>query len=100
MAILVRATDGALRDPQADLLKQVIPIINAMEIINSKGANLTSDSLCARTILNKLGPQKWGPRGNPYTAVALYVAPNHLETLHVANVSVHMDSQTIELIVL
>ena len=54
MAILVRATDGALRDAQADLLKLVIPIINVMEIINNSG-NLTSDSLCARTILHKLG---------------------------------------------
>ena len=42
-----RATDGALRDAQADLLKLIIPIINS--------ANLTSDSLCARTILKKLG---------------------------------------------
>ena len=28
-----RATDGALRDAQADLLKLVIPIINVMKII-------------------------------------------------------------------
>ena len=41
-----------------------------------------------------LGPQKGGPRGNPYTAVALYVVPNHLETLPMAGVFVHMDSQT------
>ena len=54
MAILVRATDGALRDAQADLLELVIPIINVMEIIDNSG-NMTSDSLCARTILNKLG---------------------------------------------
>ena len=50
-----RATDGDLRDAQADLLKLVIPIINIMEIINNNSANLTSDSLCARTILKKLG---------------------------------------------
>ena len=49
-----RATDGALRDAQADLLKLVMPVINIMEIINNS-ANLTSDSLCARTILKKLG---------------------------------------------
>ena len=55
MAILVRATDGALQDAQADLLKLVIPIINVMEIINNNNTNLTSDSLCARTILKKLG---------------------------------------------
>ena len=39
-----------------------------------------------------LGPQKGGPRGNPHTAVELYVVPNHLETLPMAGVSVHMDS--------
>ena len=39
-----------------------------------------------------LGPQKGDPRGNPHTAVALYVDPKHLETLPVAGVSVHMDS--------
>ena len=50
-----RATDGALRDAQADLLKLVIPIINVVEIMNNNSANLTSDSLCARTILKKLG---------------------------------------------
>ena len=50
-----RATDGALLDAQADLLKLVIPIINVMEIINNNSANLTSDSLYARTILNKFG---------------------------------------------
>ena len=50
-----RSTDGALRDAQADLLKLVIPIINVMEIINNNSANLTSDSLCARTILKMLG---------------------------------------------
>ena len=44
-----RATDGALRDAQADLQKLLIPIINVMEIINNNTANLTSDSLCART---------------------------------------------------
>ena len=43
------------RDAQADLLKLIIPIINVMEIINNNSANLTSDSLCARTILKKLG---------------------------------------------
>ena len=48
------ATDRALRDAQADLLKLVIPIINVMEIINNNSANLTSNSLCARTILKKL----------------------------------------------
>ena len=55
MAILMRAIDGALRDAQAGLLKLVITIINIMEIINNNSANLTSDSLCARTILKKLG---------------------------------------------
>ena len=50
-----RATDGALRDAQADLLKLEILIINAMEIINHYSENLTSDSLCPRTILKKLG---------------------------------------------
>ena len=50
-----RATDGALRDAQADLLKIVIAIIIVMEIVNDNSANLTSDSLCARTILKKLG---------------------------------------------
>ena len=50
-----RATDGVLRDALADILKLVIPIINVMEIINNNSANLTSDSLCARTILKKLG---------------------------------------------
>ena len=30
-------------------------IINVMEIINNNSANLTSDCLCARTILKKLG---------------------------------------------
>ena len=39
-----------------------------------------------------LGPQKGGPRGNPYTAVVLYVVPNHLETLQMAGVFVHLDS--------
>ena len=53
--ILVRAPNGALRDAQADLLKLVIPIITVMEIINNNSANLTSESLCARTILKKLG---------------------------------------------
>ena len=48
MAILVR-------DAQADLLKLVIPIINVMKIINNNSANLTSDSLCSRTIPKKLG---------------------------------------------
>ena len=37
-----RATDGALRDAQADLLKLIIPIINVMKIINNNSANLTS----------------------------------------------------------
>ena len=50
-----RATDGALRDAQADLLKLAIPIINVMKITNNNSANLTSDSLRARTILKKLG---------------------------------------------
>ena len=49
-----RPTDGALREAQADL-KLVIPLINVMEIINNNSANLTSDSLCAKTILKKLG---------------------------------------------
>ena len=53
MAILVRA-NGILWDALADL-KLVIPIINIMEIINNNSVNLTSDSLCARTILKKLG---------------------------------------------
>ena len=43
-----RATDGALRDSQADLLKLVIPIINVIAIINN-------NSLCSRTILKRLG---------------------------------------------
>ena len=33
MAVFVRATAGALRDAQADLLKLVIPIINVKEIM-------------------------------------------------------------------
>ena len=49
------ATDWAVRDAQADLLKLVISIINVMEIINNNSTNLTSDSLCARMILKKLG---------------------------------------------
>ena len=50
-----RATDEALRDAQADLLNLISPIINIMEINNNNSANLTSDSLCARTILKELG---------------------------------------------
>ena len=41
MAILVRP-DGALLDTQADL-KLVILIINVLEILNNKSANLSSD---------------------------------------------------------
>ena len=50
-----RFTDGALQDAQADLIELVIPIFNVIEIINNNSANLTSDSLCAKTILKKLG---------------------------------------------
>ena len=39
-----------------------------------------------------LGPQKEGQTGNPHTAVALYVVPNHLKTQPMAGVSIHMDS--------
>ena len=39
-----------------------------------------------------LDPQIGGPKGNPHTAVALYVVPNQLETLPITGVSVHMDS--------
>ena len=43
-----------------------------------------------------LGSQKRGPRGNPHTTVALYVAPNHLETLPTTGVSVHMASRRLD----